>query len=400
MTKEKLYSILRQYISFEEKDVVYKSIKASDVSLKRIIEVSSTIGRIEVQNELENYCIVAVTKGSSAFSNASVVISIDKNQINFLSYAKEGLIKQNIARKNMEDIMSLLNGNTIPRRINMNYLIIFVIAMSLTFLIIGLLTRKPATIDKNTDIDANTFENNQISEVKGNNISEEPDEQVIRENLVSQYNTAISNLNTLAESYNEETKDLSLNNISSIPDSLPLFEKITIDSELSNNDISDKLIEYSQIINESISYYSIVHNLNSVNESAITNSLSGISNVVEYKAVTESNDPNGMLNKEGGYISAVYFTLDLIDYKSVPGNTVIDKGTDGGGCVELYANLTDAQSRCEYLKQFDNTLLYSGSYALVGRMVIRTSYQLSNQQQINVTESIVNNILYPATANS
>lgn len=400
MTKDKIYSILRQYIPFEEKDVIYKSIELSGVTLKRIIEVSSTIGRIEVQCELENYCIIAVTKGISAFSNATVVISIDKNQINFLSYAKEGMIKQNIANKNIEDIMSLLNGNAIPRRININYLVIFAITLSLIFLVIGILAKKPTSIDNNIDIDGNTSENNQISEIIDNNISEETDEQIIRENLVSQYNTAISNLNTLAESYNEETKDLSLSNISGIPDSLPLFEQITIDSELSNNDISDKLIEYSQIINESISYYSIVHNLNYANETAITNALSDINNVIEYKAVTESNDPNSMLNKEGGYISAIYFILDLIDYESVPGKTVIEKGTDAGGCVELYSSLEDAQSRCDYLKQFDNTLLYSGSYALVGRMVIRTSYQLSNQQQISVTESIVNNIIYPATVNS
>ena len=36
----------------------------------------------------------------------------------------------------------------------------------------------------------------------------------------------------------------------------------------------------------------------------------------------------------------------------------------------------------------DGTLLYSGSYAIIGTMVIRTSYKLSDNQQVKLTNDI------------
>ena len=66
----------------------------------------------------------------------------------------------------------------------------------------------------------------------------------------------------------------------------------------------------------------------------------------------------------------------------------MEKGTDAGGAIEVYATAEEAQARCEYLSGFDGTILYSGSYAIVGTMVIRTSYKLDNNQQMALTRSI------------
>ena len=52
------------------------------------------------------------------------------------------------------------------------------------------------------------------------------------------------------------------------------------------------------------------------------------------------------------------------------------------------ATVEDAEARCEYLSGFDGTVLYSGSYAIVGTMVIRTSYKLTNEQQLALTDKI------------
>ena len=46
------------------------------------------------------------------------------------------------------------------------------------------------------------------------------------------------------------------------------------------------------------------------------------------------------------------------------------------------------QNRVSYLAGFDNTILYSGSYAIVGTMVIRTSYLLTDEEQYNLTDAI------------
>ena len=74
--------------------------------------------------------------------------------------------------------------------------------------------------------------------------------------------------------------------------------------------------------------------------------------------------------------------------KMIPGNDVIEKGTDAGGSVEIYATVEDAENRCNYLSQFDETILYTGSYAVIGTMVIRTSYLLDFDDQVRVTSEI------------
>jgi hypothetical protein len=108
------------------------------------------------------------------------------------------------------------------------------------------------------------------------------------------------------------------------------------------------------------------------------------------QAVTLSNDPNGMLGKEGGYTSCTYFTTGYLGKDVVKGATPVQKGVDGGGAIEVYQTLEDARARCEYLSGFDGTVLYSGSYALVGTMVIRTSCLLDDDAQYVLTGDIVN----------
>ena len=95
-----------------------------------------------------------------------------------------------------------------------------------------------------------------------------------------------------------------------------------------------------------------------------------------------------ILGKEGSYISCVYFTITKINSNEVPGDTIVEKGTDAGGAVEIYATLREAEERCEYLAGFDGTVLYSGSNAIVGTMAIRTSYILTNEEQFELTNSI------------
>ena len=111
--------------------------------------------------------------------------------------------------------------------------------------------------------------------------------------------------------------------------------------------------------------------------------------IIDIQAVTEDKDPNGLLGKEGGYVSCIYFSLNNIQQDKVPGNSVIEKGTDCGGAIEVYKSVEDALARCEYLSQIDGTLLYSGSYAILGTMVIRISYKLENAEQYEMTANII-----------
>lgn len=125
--------------------------------------------------------------------------------------------------------------------------------------------------------------------------------------------------------------------------------------------------------------------------------LTGLPNITGVEAVTEDNDPNGNLNKQGGYTSTVYFSSDLVDQSEVylsEGYTGIPAaGTDGGGAVEVYATVEDAEKRDTYLAAFDGGFLSSGSHRVVGTCVVRTSSLLTASQQNEMEQNIVNSMI-------
>ena len=120
--------------------------------------------------------------------------------------------------------------------------------------------------------------------------------------------------------------------------------------------------------------------------------LQGIESILEIAPVTENHDPNGQLNKQGGYIGCVYFSDTQVDRSQIyiePGHdNVIDVGTSGGGSIEIFSSVQDAQKRDAYLGGFDGTAFVSGSHYIVGTCVVRTSNALTGTQQRELTERI------------
>ena len=116
--------------------------------------------------------------------------------------------------------------------------------------------------------------------------------------------------------------------------------------------------------------------------------LGGVSNVA---TATEDNDPNGMLNKAGGYTAAVFFKYASVDWgANYLSGSSIDAGTDGGGCVEVYPTVEEAERRNEYLASFDgNGILSPGSHEVCGTCVVRTSEYLTASQQQDLTAQMI-----------
>ena len=111
-------------------------------------------------------------------------------------------------------------------------------------------------------------------------------------------------------------------------------------------------------------------------------------------AVTEEHDPNNMLNKQGGYTACVYFLSSAIDQSTVYGADVIEKGTQGGGAVEVFATSDEAKARETYLAGFDSAgALNSGSHAVYGTCLIRTSNSLSATQQKALEAEVYNKLI-------
>ncbi len=207
-------------------------------------------------------------------------------------------------------------------------------------------------------------------------------ERVIADGKMALDNMLISALETAIS----ETKAVKV----SIPEMPETAEEINAVSAKLNavnyDEAVKKLKEQQNALETSIKQYSLV---DAPSEAYIIQCLSKVNNVVDISAVTEDNDPNGKLNKAGGYTAQVYFSSDLINQELVYGNTIIEKGTDCGGSIEVYANVEDAEKRDDYLASFDGTIFASGSHTVIGTVIIRTSDELTASQQKEMEENII-----------
>ena len=130
-------------------------------------------------------------------------------------------------------------------------------------------------------------------------------------------------------------------------------------------------------------------------EAFVVQRITGLPNVTGVEAATEANDPNKQLNKPGGYTAAVFFSSDLVDRSKVysDGNGIVNAGTEGGGCVEVYLTAEDAEKRNSYLGSFDGSILASGSHEVLGTCVVRTSNLLTASNQKLIAEEIKESLI-------
>lgn len=128
--------------------------------------------------------------------------------------------------------------------------------------------------------------------------------------------------------------------------------------------------------------------LTNPSEAFVVQRLEEIESITGIGAATEDNDPNNQLGKQGGYTASVYFSSSLVNQDEVFGEGIVGKGTDGGGCIEVYRSAEDAESRSTYLGAFDGSILATGSHEVLGTVLIRTSNKLTASQQVDLTAEI------------
>ena len=163
------------------------------------------------------------------------------------------------------------------------------------------------------------------------------------------------------------------------------LNKINYTDALASLDIAYKALD------KSIKQFALVNN---PKESYILECIGKVTNVVDISAVTEDNDPNGNLNKAGGYNAQVYFSSDLVNQSSVSGTTVIEKGTQCGGSIEVYSTVEDVTKRNDYLATFDGGIFASGSHTVIGTCLIRLSDELTASQQTEMEKNIAEILTY------
>ena len=215
---------------------------------------------------------------------------------------------------------------------------------------------------------------------------------------IKSYNGVVKEYNAISSEYNEAIENSCVDNIDGMPTEMG---KLNLEDEsilgavkvIFSSNSKEKILKDTQTLHELIEaiykYIQLAKQVACPEEKWIINRLGDVSYVKGTQSVTSNNDPDGLLGKVGGYKACVYFTIDGLDISKVPGKTIVEKGADAGGAIEIYETLEEAEDRCEYLSGFDGTILYSGSYAIVGTMVVRTSYMLSEEDQLILTNEIV-----------
>lgn len=114
--------------------------------------------------------------------------------------------------------------------------------------------------------------------------------------------------------------------------------------------------------------------------------LDGVYDVCIY---TEENDTNGLLHKEGGYTDALSFSIEGIEDYCEDCVNSCDRGTSGGGTIEIFENENDAIKRNEYLSVFDGSVISSGLHTQVDNVIIRISSELTASEQQEWEEKIL-----------
>lgn len=121
----------------------------------------------------------------------------------------------------------------------------------------------------------------------------------------------------------------------------------------------------------------------------VVSCLNKIADIDKVESVSIDNDPNGLLYKPKGYMSATYFTLFNITNDT--SKTPIIAGTDGGGCIEVYPTFELAEERSQYLSTFDTGwCITSGYHKKIGSTIIRISDKLTEEQYTQLEEKIIN----------
>ncbi len=213
------------------------------------------------------------------------------------------------------------------------------------------------------------------------------------ETLVAEGKTALDEtLIPALETCISETKTVK----QEVPDMPDTAESILSTVETMNavdyTDAIGKLSDSKAALEKSIKQYELVDN---PTEAYVIECLQKVEHIADISAVTEDNDPNGHLNKPGGYTATVYYSDDRISLDtSIYGTSVIEQGTDGGGAIEVYSTVEDAEKRRDYLATYDGGIFASGTHTVIGTVLVRTSDELKASEQQDMEARIIAALTY------
>lgn len=401
-----LLKLLMDHCKTDPEAVQEEVISGCKLSITQIRDKLYLLGNILYEDLDSRIYVVSVRAGLFNMSNAVVALQLCDDNLFVKGYAKEGLVKQNISDQAIRRIADLAKGKPVSDTSKPSKILPMLLAVVgiVAFISIrGCVTSNTGPHDVEQSLQHPSNETN-YAETIGATETQEPTEDPafvaeVEQTLIAtkEYNEAVELFNLRVAEYNESVLLTCIDNINGLPTEL---EFLTVESESyediitvvqgdnSKEKIQSDTMQIGEMTAQVEMLTTIVQQITAPDGDWVCERLANIEGITGCQQVTESLNPDGLLGKEGGYFACVYFTHSSIVQKEVPGNSIVAKGTDAGGAVEVYPTLADAQARVEYLAGFDGTVLYSGSYAIVGTMVVRTSYKLTDEQQFILTHQI------------
>lgn len=370
------------------------------------------IGEILLEDQDSQLYVASVRAGFRDMNSAVVALQLQGNKLHAMAYAKEGAINQGICEKALKKLTDVAHGIP-PAQSKPKWIFPSILALIIVVTVVsigrGSFFPDKSFVDQFPNSSTAT-ENHSSSTASGKPTPSDPQEEIpspeelafiteveLTIEATKAYNEAVNLFNANVAEYNEVVKLTSIENIEGLPSSLePLLavsESFEDNAEVvrgtyGREQISSDTATVLDMAEQVAQAVALVKQITAPAEEWVIERLNTVESITGSQAVTEAMNPDGLLGKDGGYSSCIYFTVAAARPNEVLGNSIVAKGTDAGGAVEVYPSLADAETRVEYLSGFDGTVLYSGSYAIVGTMVIRTSYKLSNEQQFDLTNAI------------
>lgn len=363
--REMLEKKLSACSGFDAAQVVYIEKPLGGVNPEKLAEAFLNVGRLMERDEETGVLVGVIAAGAAGLNEAVLAAVCCDGVLAVCASAREGIVNQGTTLQAVDKLLIAL-GLCDPRpashaRWRQWVVPVLIATTALVLVIVAIGLVNPAV------------------------------------GLTRNYNEAVHTFNDLAAKYNERVASVSVENVEGFPAELGSLASAdeswpAVALSLMRGNSVEKIASDTKTVDAASDVLrydlAIVAAIDNPSASSVEQALDRVDGIDAMEATSADNDPNEMLGKEGGYSSCVYFTLDLLA-DQVQDAGPVAMGVDGGGAIEVFPALADAEARCDYLAEFDNSILESGSYALVGTMVVRTSRLLSADEQLRLTNAIV-----------
>ena len=395
-----LASILAEYGCSDSGAIQTKTILDCKLSILQIRDRLFVLGNILYEDLNEQIYVARIQAGYFNMAGAVVAMQLQGDILSVAGYAKEGIVKQHICQQAFKKLEDAAHGKDVSISAKRKWIFpsILGLIMIVTIASICRNSSAPKELQPTSAVDTLTEIHTAVPETT---LSPEELAFIAEVDLTIDatraYNSAVKVFNHRVEEYNSAILKSGIENIVAFPASLDPLLLVSEEYEdnasiVRSDNTKEKIAADTETVLEMAFRVEqatlVVKQITAPSGDWVIDRLRKVDSILGIQAVTEELDPDGLLGKEGGYSDCIYFTVAEASPVSVPGDSIVSKGTDAGGSVEIYPTLADAEARVEYLAGFDGTVLYSGSYAIVGTMVIRTSYKLSGTQQLELTNAI------------